>query len=83
MTRRSPYARTKVSADLPTTLVMRLDQWKRQIDGINRSQLITDLLGWALDHGAINALYPDCNAGHRHPPGEACDCPCPTCGDGQ
>lgn len=81
MARRSPHALTKVSADLPTELVVRLDRWKASISGLNRSRLISDLLAWALDKGAIDALYPDCAADHAHPVEEAaaCDCPCPPC----
>ena len=44
MTRRSRYALSKVSADLPVSLVQQLDGWKANIDGISRSQLISDLL---------------------------------------
>ena len=53
MSRRSRYALTKVSADLPAPLVQQLDGWKISIEGINRSQLISDLLKWSLDEGAI------------------------------
>ena len=59
MSRRSRYALTKVSADLPAPLVQQLDGWKISIEGINRSQLISDLLKWSLDEGAIDALYPE------------------------
>ncbi|GIR27386.1 MAG: hypothetical protein CM15mP42_03360 [Methanobacteriota archaeon] len=52
MTRRSRYALTKVSADIPVSLVQQLDGWKSNIDGISRSQLISDLLKWSLDQGA-------------------------------
>ncbi len=40
MGRRSHYAITKVSADLPAALVQQLDGWKGEIQGINRSRLI-------------------------------------------
>ena len=49
MKRRSRYALTKVSADLPAHIVQQLDGWKTEIEGINRSQLISDLLRWALE----------------------------------
>ena len=42
MKRRSRYALTKVSADLPAHIVQQLDGWKTEIEGINRSQLISD-----------------------------------------
>ncbi len=79
MSRRSRYALTKVSADLPTLLVQKLDAWKMEIQGINRSQLINDLLTWAIEQGAIDQLYPECAAGHVHDVGESCDCTCMTC----
>ena len=66
MSRRSRYALTKVSADLPAPLVQQLDGWKISIEGINRSQLISDLLKWSLDEGAIDALYPECEHDHKH-----------------
>jgi hypothetical protein len=74
MTRRSRYALTKVSADLPAPLVQQLDGWKTSIEGINRSQLISDLLRWSLDQGAIDALYPECEHNHKH--GADIDCSC-------
>ena len=74
MTRRSRYALTKVSADLPASLVQQLDGWKLSIEGINRSQLISDLLRWSLDNGAIDALYPECEHNHEH--GADVDCSC-------
>jgi len=74
MSRRSRYALTKVSADLPTSLVQQLDGWKASIEGINRSQLISDLLRWALDEGAIDSLYPECEHNHKH--GADVDCSC-------
>ncbi len=80
MSRRSRYSLTKVSADLPALLVQQLDAWRDQIEGINRSKLISDLLGWALEQGAIDDLYPYCAAGHVHAVGEACDCNCHSCG---
>lgn len=81
MSRRSRYDLTKVSADLPTLLVQQLDAWKFEIKGINRSQLIGDLLTWALQQGAIDALYPECEAGHEHHGSHNADCACicPTC----
>lgn len=80
MGRRSRYAITKVSADLPAALVQQLDSWKEEIDGINRSQLISDLLRWALDHGAVDELYPECEFDHRHESVEPdCGCHCVTC----
>ena len=60
MTRRSRYALSKVSADIPVSLVQQLDGWKANIEGISRSQLISDLLKWSLDQGAIDSLYPEC-----------------------
>ena len=74
MTRRSRYALTKVSADIPVSLVQQLDGWKSNIDGISRSQLISDLLKWSLDQGAIDALYPVCSHDHNHGPEVECDC---------
>ena len=74
MSRRSRYALTKVSADLPAPLVQQLDGWKVSIEGINRSQLISDLLRWALDEGAIDSLYPECEHDHKH--GADVDCSC-------
>tara|TARA_B000000565_G_scaffold254619_1_gene233347 strand:+ start:1805 stop:2044 length:240 start_codon:yes stop_codon:yes gene_type:complete len=74
MTRRSRYALTKVSADIPVSLVQQLDGWKSNIDGISRSQLISDLLKWSLDQGAIDALYPVCAHDHNHGPEVECDC---------
>tara|TARA_X000001036_G_scaffold331261_1_gene309960 strand:- start:1708 stop:1947 length:240 start_codon:yes stop_codon:yes gene_type:complete len=74
MTRRSRYALSKVSADLPASLVQQLDGWKASIEGISRSQLISDLLKWSLDEGAIDALYPECD--HNHEPGTEIDCGC-------
>ena len=56
MKRRSRYALTKVSADLPAHIVQQLDGWKTEIEGINRSQLISDLLRWALEKDAVEAL---------------------------
>jgi len=90
MSRRSRYSLTKVSADLPTVLVQQLDNWKGQIQGINRSHLIGDLLVWALEKGAVDELYPECAADHDHRgvmEREAdCACACLTCapnGDGK
>jgi len=74
MTRRSRYALTKVSADLPASLVQQLDGWKLSIEGINRSQLVSDLLRWSLDNGAIDALYPECEHNHEHEANIDCDC---------
>ena len=74
MTRRSRYALTKVSADLPAALVQQLDGWKSNIEGISRSQLISDLLKWSLDEGAIDSLYPACAHDHNHGPEVECDC---------
>ena len=74
MTRRSRYALTKVSADIPVSLVQQIDGWKSNIDGISRSQLISDLLKWSLDQGAIDVLYPICPHDHNHGPEVECDC---------
>ena len=65
MSRCSRYALAKVSAYLPASLVQQLDVWKASIEGINRSQLISDLLKWALDEGAIDSLYPECEHDHK------------------
>ena len=73
MTRRSRYALTKVSADLPASLVQQLDGW------INRSQLISDLLRWLVDNGAIDALYPECEHNHEHEANIDCDCTLGCC----
>ena len=51
---------SKVSADIPASLLQQLDGWKVNIEGISRSQLISDLLKWSLDQGAIDSLYPEC-----------------------
>tara|TARA_B100001250_G_scaffold333666_1_gene299372 strand:- start:446 stop:679 length:234 start_codon:yes stop_codon:yes gene_type:complete len=77
MTRRSRYALSKVSADLPASLVQQLDGWKANIDGISRSQLISDLLRWSLEQGAIDSLYPEC--GHDHGPEIDCGCKLGCC----
>jgi len=80
MGRRSRYSITKVSADLPAALVQQLDGWKGEIQGINRSRLISDLLRWALDRGAVDELYPECEFDHNHADAEAdCGCHCVTC----
>ena len=79
MTRRSRYALSKVSADLPVSLVQQLDGWKANIDGISRSQLISDLLKWALDQGAIDSLYPSCEHNQSHGPEIECDCKLGCC----
>ena len=79
MSRRSRYALTKVSADLPAPLVQQLDSWKISIEGINRSQLISDLLKWSLDEGAIDALYPECEHDHKHEADADCNCELGCC----
>ena len=79
MSRRSRYALTKVSADLPASLVQQLDGWKTSIEGINRSQLISDLLKWSLDEGAIDALYPECEHDHKHEVDADCNCELGCC----
>tara|TARA_Y100000590_G_scaffold438309_1_gene560973 strand:- start:552 stop:791 length:240 start_codon:yes stop_codon:yes gene_type:complete len=79
MSRRSRYALTKVSADLPAPLVQQLDGWKISIEGINRSQLISDLLKWSLDEGAIDALYPECEHNHKHEADADCNCELGCC----
>ena len=79
MTRRSRYALSKVSADIPVSLVQQLDGWKSNIEGISRSQLISDLLKWSLDQGAIDALYPDCEHGHIHCSQVSCECTLGCC----
>ena len=79
MSRRSRYALTKVSADLPASLVQQLDGWKISIEGINRSQLISDLLKWSLDEGAIDALYPECEHDHKHKADIDCNCELGCC----
>ena len=79
MSRRSRYALSKVSADIPVSLVQQLDGWKSNIDGISRSQLIADLLKWALEQGAIDSLYPSCEFGHDHGPEVSCDCKLGCC----
>ena len=79
MTRRSRYALTKVSADLPASLVQQLDGWKESIEGINRSQLISDLLRWALKEGAVDSLYPECEHDHKHGVGDDCGCELGCC----
>ena len=79
MTRRSRYALTKVSADLPASLVQQLDGWKESIEGINRSQLISDLLRWALKEGAVDSLYPECEHDHKHEIGDDCGCELGCC----
>jgi hypothetical protein len=79
MTRRSRYALAKVSADLPASLVQQLDGWKTSIEGINRSQLISDLLRWALDEGAIDSLYPECEYDHKHASDADCNCKLGCC----
>ena len=70
---------SKVSADLPISLVQQLDGWKENIDGISRSQLISDLLKWSLDQGAIDALYPSCEHNHSHGPEVNCNCTLGCC----
>ena len=79
MSRRSRYALTKVSADLPASLVQQIDGWKISIEGINRSQLISDLLKWSLDEGAIDALYPECEHDHKHEADVDCNCELGCC----
>tara|TARA_B100001250_G_C19518414_1_gene664877 strand:+ start:69 stop:308 length:240 start_codon:yes stop_codon:yes gene_type:complete len=79
MSRRSRYALSKVSADLPVSLVQQLDGWKATIDGISRSQLISDLLNWALNEGAIDTLYPECEHNHQHSSDVDCDCTLGCC----
>ena len=79
MSRRSRYALTKVSADLPAPLVQQLDGWKISIEGINRSQLISDLLKWSLDEGAIDALYTECEHDHKHEVDADCNCELGCC----
>ena len=79
MSRRSRYALTKVSADLPASLVQQIDGWKISIEGINRSQLISDLLKWSLDEGAIDALYPECEHDHKHEVDADCNCELGCC----
>ena len=79
MSRRSRYALTKVSADLPASLVQQLDGWKTSIEGINRSQLISDLLKWSLDEGAIDSLYPECEHDHKHGADVDCNCKLGCC----
>tara|TARA_Y100001970_G_scaffold9826_1_gene11605 strand:+ start:1540 stop:1779 length:240 start_codon:yes stop_codon:yes gene_type:complete len=79
MSRRSRYALSKVSADLPVSLVQQLDGWKASIDGISRSQLISDLLKWSLDEGAIDVLYPECEHDHKHEADVECDCKLGCC----
>ena len=79
MSRRSRYALTKVSADLPASLVQQLDGWKTTIEGISRSQLISDLLRWSLDEGAIDSLYPECEHDHKHEAGDDCGCELGCC----
>tara|TARA_B100000902_G_scaffold175689_1_gene169476 strand:- start:594 stop:833 length:240 start_codon:yes stop_codon:yes gene_type:complete len=79
MSRRSRYALSKVSADLSISLVQQLDGWKSNIEGISRSQLISDLLKWALDQGAIDALYPSCEKNHSHGPEVECGCTLGCC----
>ena len=79
MSRRSRYALAKVSADLPASLVQQLDGWKASIEGINRSQLISDLLKWALDEGAIDSLYPECEHDHKHEADVDCNCELGCC----
>tara|TARA_Y100001968_G_C18991248_1_gene541519 strand:- start:123 stop:362 length:240 start_codon:yes stop_codon:yes gene_type:complete len=79
MSRRSRYALSKVSADLPVSLVQQLDGWKANIDGISRSQLISDLLNWSLNEGAIDSLYPECEHNHKHGSDVDCDCTLGCC----
>tara|TARA_Y100000996_G_C22278719_1_gene543130 strand:+ start:353 stop:592 length:240 start_codon:yes stop_codon:yes gene_type:complete len=79
MSRRSRYALSKVSADLPISLVQQLDGWKANIDGISRSQLISDLLNWSLNEGAIDSLYPECEHNHKHSSDVDCDCTLGCC----
>ena len=79
MSRRSRYALSKVSADLPASLVQQLDGSKAKIDGISRSQLISDLLKWSLDQGAIDSLYPECEHNHQHGPEVECNCTLGCC----
>ena len=79
MSRRSRYALSKVSADIPISLVQQLDGWKTNIEGISRSQLISDLLKWALDEGAIDSLYPSCEHNHSHGPEVDCNCTLGCC----
>ena len=79
MKRRSRYVLTKVSADLPAHIVQQLDGWKTEIEGINRSQLISDLLRWSLERGAIEALYPECDHNHNHADEIDCDCKLGCC----
>ena len=79
MTRRSRYALSKVSADIPVSLVQQLDGWKVNIEGISRSQLISDLLKWSLEQGAIDSLYPDCEHGHNQCSGISCECTLGCC----
>ena len=79
MSRRSRYALTKVSAYLPVSLVQQLDGWKANIDGISRSQLISDLLRWSLKEGAIDSLYPECEHNHSHGPEIECNCTLGCC----
>ena len=79
MSRRSRYALTKVSADLPASLVQHLDGWKSSIEGINRSQLFSDLLKLSLDEGAIDVLYPECEHNHKHEAEADCNCELGCC----
>ena len=79
MTRRSRYALSKVSADIPASLLQQLDGWKVNIEGISRSQLISDLLKLSLEQGAIDSLYPVCEHNHNHGPEIECECKLGCC----
>ena len=44
------------------------------ISETNKNKMISDLLKWSLDEGAIDSLSPECEHDHKH--GADVDCSC-------
>ncbi len=59
MARRKTDAPTRISIMIPADLLAEVDGWKTEIENISRSELLSKLARFALDHDAIDHLYPD------------------------
>jgi len=63
MARRKADAPTRISIMIPADLLAEVDSWKTEIENISRSELLSKLARFALDHNAIDRLYPDHTGG--------------------
>lgn len=67
MARRKVDVPVRISMTIPANLLTEIDGWKRNIENMSRSELISKLVRYALDHNAIDKIFPEGSSDQGHP----------------